>query len=376
MAQRRLSMSDFVIGEPLQWDVFSDDRKLLLRKGQIVSNDRQVEVLVERGLYTDAPARHERHEEAQKLEAPSVLRLMNMVNKRLERLVYNLHGEPDAEAKILEVVKAITFASNINSDIALACILLNQEAGSYAVRHGIDTAVISLLVARAMKKTPDEITLIVAAALTMNIGMLRQQDLLQVKEGTVSDKDREVIHLHPQESVNLLQQAGISNSDWLSYVLHHHENEDGSGYPQKKAGQDIPQNAKIIAAADRYCACITSRLYRKPMLPNAALRDLFAGGGKTIDSHLATFFIQELGLYPPGMAVRLQNGEIGVVTGKGKSPTTPIVHALIGPRGAPLSFAIKRETAKELYAVRDALQPEQASMRFSMQQLWGDEARL
>ncbi len=379
MDQRRLTISDLVIGEPLQWDIYGEDRKLLLRKGQIVSTTHQVESLVQRGLFVDAHfladrlSRHEEH--AQKLEIPSVLRLINMANKRLERLLYSLHNEADAEAKILEVAKAIGFACNANSDVALGCILLNQAEANYAVRHCIDTAVISLLVARAMKKTPEEIMKIVAAALTMNIGMLRQQDQLQNKEDALSEKDMEVIRKHPEESVTLLQQAGITDADWLSYVLHHHENEDGSGYPSAKKGQDIPQNAKIIALADRYCSRITSRSYRKSMLPNAALRNLFVEGGKTVDSHLATYFIQELGMYPPGTTIRLQNGEIGVVTGKGHSPTTPIVHALIGPRGAPLSFAIKRDTAKELYAVREALHPEQASMRFTMQHLWGDEAK-
>lgn len=379
MDQRRLTMSDFAIGEALQWDVFGEDRKLLLRKGQIVSSSHQIEGLVQRGLYLEAhfvgkTSRAE--EQAKRLETPSALRVINMAEKRLERLLYSLHNEPDAESRILEVAKAITFACNINSDVAIACILLNQETGNYAVRHSIDTAVVSLLVARAMKKTSEEVMKIIAAALTMNIGMLRNQDQLQNKVDALSEKDIEVIHKHPEESVSLLQQAGVTDPNWLSWVLHHHENEDGSGYPFARQAQDIPQNAKIIALADRYCARISNRAYRKSMLPNAALRNLFVEGGKTIDSHLATYFIQELGMYPPGTTIRLQSGEIGVVTGKGYGPTTPIVHALIGPRGAPLSFAIKRDTAKDLHAVRETLHLEQASMRFTMQQLWGAEAAL
>ena len=381
MDQRRLSMSDLVIGEPLQWDVFGDDHKLLLRKGQIIANNHQIDSLVQRGLFVDSHLLGDkagRHAEAaaKKVESPSALRLVNMANKRLERLLYSLHNEPGVEAKILEVATALNFACNINSDVVLGCILLNQETGNYAVRHCIDTAAVALLVARAMQKTPDEVMKIVAAALTMNLGMLRQQDQLQGKEEALSEKESELIHKHPEESVTLLQQAGITDADWLSYIRHHHENEDGSGYPTGNSGQEIPQNAKIIALADRYCARISNRTYRKSMLSNAALRNLFVEGGKTIDSQLATYFIRELGMYLPGTTIRLQNGEIGVVTGKGHGPTMPVVHALIGPRGAPLSFAIKRDTAKELYGVREALQPGQASMRFSMQQLWGEEARM
>jgi hypothetical protein len=72
----------------------------------------------------------------------------------------------------------------------------------------------------------------------------------------------------------------------------------------------------------------------------------------------------------------LQNGEIGVVTRRGAAPATPVVHAFIGPRGAPLSFPIQRDTSKELYAVREVLASDQAMLPFSMQQLWGEEAAL
>ncbi|HYD78399.1 MAG TPA: HD domain-containing phosphohydrolase [Paucimonas sp.] len=374
-------MTDIAVGEPLPWDVYGTDKKLLLRKGQVVQNERQVEVLIERGLYIDAQLAgslsSKRAEPPPKiLELPSVLRLINLVNKRLERLLYTFNSEPDMEAKILEVVKALEHAGNMNPDIALGCVLLNQEAGSYAVRHCIDTAIVSWAVLRAMRKPPEEITAVMAAALTMNLGMLRMQDQLQNKSEPLNEKEQEIIKKHPEESVNLLRQAGVKNEQWLSYVLLHHENEDGTGYPRGKDAGEIPQNVKILAIADRYCARIANRKYRKTLLPGLALRDVLVSGGKTSDPTLAAYFVKEVGTYPPGSFVRLQSGEICVVTGRGASPTTPTVHAIIGPRGAPLSFPIKRETSKQLHGVREAVSAEQASLRFSLQQLWGQEAAL
>jgi len=142
----------------------------------------------------------------------------------------------------------------------------------------------------------------------MNIGMIRQHDHFQDKQGPLTEKEIEFIKKHPEEGVQLLKQAGIDHSDWLTYVLQHHENEDGSGYPHGLRGQEISQNAKIISLADRYCARVTGRTYRQPLLPSAALRGLFVEESKTIDTHLAPYFIHELGTYPPGTYVRLQNG--------------------------------------------------------------------
>lgn len=371
-------MQDMALGEPLQWDVYDTSGHLLLSRGHVIDNAHQLEALVERGLFVDMPQRKVETPvvAAQVRELPSVLHFINLAHKRLEGLLFDLHNQADAQAKIFEVAKTVIYATNLNPDIAVACILLNQSVSSYAGRHSMDTAVVALLVAQVMKKSADEILTIVAAALTMNIGMLRQHDHFQDKHGPLTEKELGFIRQHPEAGVNLLKQAGINNPDWLTYVLQHHENEDGSGYPYGLKGPEIAQNAKIISLADRYCARVTGRTYRKPLLPTAALRGLFVEDSKAIDTHLAPYFIHELGMYPPGSYVRLQNGEIGVVTHKGKQPSAPVVHALLGPRGAPLSFPIQRDTAKTLFAIREALYPEQADVRFSMQRLWGKEARL
>ena len=378
MNKRRISMHDMVLGEPLQWDVYDTAGHLLLSRGHVIDNNHLLESLVARGMFIDLPHKPTETPQAaaQVRELPSVLRFINLAHKRLEGLLFGLHAETDAQAKILEVAKTVIYATNLNPDIAIACILLNQSVSSYAGRHSMDTALVSLLVAQVMNKSPDEVRIIVAAALTMNIGMIRQHDHFQNKQEPLIAKEIEFIKKHPEEGVQLLKQAGIDHPDWLTYVLQHHENEDGSGYPHGLRGQEISQNAKIISLADRYCARITGRTYRQALLPPAALRGLFVEESKTIDTHLAPYFIHELGTYPPGTYVRLQNGEIGVATRKGKQASTPIVHALVGPRGVPLSFPIQRDSAKELFAIREAVYPEQADVRFSMQQLWGKEASL
>ena len=376
--QRRISMADIVVGEPLRWDAYGTDGKLLLRKGYVVETEHQVEGLLERGLYVAANGLDASHkqEPVKKIDIPSVLRLLNLANKRLEKLLYGLGTEADTQAKILEVVKAVTYATDLNRDIALGCIQLNQSTGNYSVRHCIDTAILCLLVMRAMHKPPEEITAVMAAALTMNIGMLRAQDQMEGKQEPLSAAELQLVKKHPLVGVELLRQAGVSNEDWLTYILQHHENANGSGYPDGKTLADISQNARILSLADHYCASVCNRKYRKVLAHAAALRDVFMSAGKADDPMLAAYFIKELGVYPPGTYLRLEDGEVGVVSGRGSAPATPIVHALLGPRGAPLSFPIRRDTAKPRHGVREVVARDQVTLRFSLHQLWGDEANL
>lgn len=378
MDQRRLSMSDIVIGEPLAWDVYGEGNKLLLRRGQVVQSASQVEALVERGLFIDSgnsdKLAHTRQDAHAKPDAPSALRLINMALQRLERLLYNISNETNAQARTLEIVKVLIHATNISREVALATLLLNQAAARYAVRHCVDSAILSLVIARAMNKSTEEIEAIMAAALTMNIGMLRQHDQLEAKQGPLTEKEAELVKSHAQRSVEILQLAGITHPAWLSYVQLHHEDEDGSGYPLGTAIKEIPQNAKLLALADRYCAAVSDRAYRKPLLPIAALRDVMLSGGRPSDPMLVAYFVKELGTYPPGIFVRLQDGEVGVVTRQTTSPAMPVVHAFLGPRGSPLSFPIQRDTSKELHAIQGAITAQQAMLPFSMQQLWGAAA--
>lgn len=376
MSNKRISMSDIVIGQPLQWDIFGVDGNLLLRRGFVVNNSHQVETLIERGLYVDGDVLEQsaRDKKVVKVvEQPSVVRIISQVRNDLRTLSYNLSSETNAREKFLTLAKYVLLATRVDTDVALGCILLHQE-GNYSARHCVDSAVVSIVIGKALKKSDEELVSLAAACLTMNLSMLRQQERLQEKSEGLSAEEQSLIFRHPQESVQQLMAAGIQDEGWLSWILHHHENEDGSGYPNKKRSAEIPQNAKIISIADRYCARVCARSYRKSLLPNAALRDILIGGKTTVDLMLVTLFIRELGTYPIGTFVRLEDGAIGVVTSKGATTTTPYVHCLLGPRGAPLAAPIKRDTQKPLHAIREVLHRDQVIMRFSMRQLWGDVA--
>ncbi|MCH8620033.1 HD domain-containing phosphohydrolase [Undibacterium sp. TS12] len=379
MSTRRIGMSDIVIGQALQWDVYGNDGSLLLRRGFIVTNPNQVSALAERGLFADTgktDGSNLRDGKAEKAtEAPSVVRTIIGVRTELRRLLYNINTETNVQGQVISLAKKMGAAVFMDSDVALGCILLSQDE-NYGARHSVDTAIVSLLIARALKKPPEEMLTLAAAAMTMNVAMLRQQEKLQDKIDALSSAEQELISQHPQSGVTMLRAAGVDNEDWLSWVLNHHESDDGSGYPTGKTSTDIPQNAKIISLADRYCARVCIRSYRKSMLPNAALRDILVEGKTRIDPMLVTVFIKELGTYPIGTFVKLESGETAVVTGKGATTTTPYVHVLLGPRGAAMSVPGRRDTQNPLMAIREVLHRDQVPVKFTMRHLWGDIARL
>ena len=206
MSNKRISMSDIVLGQPLQWDIFGVDGNLLLRRGFVVNNTHQVEALIERGLYVDGAVLEgaDKDKKIPKVvEQPSVVRLISQVRNDVRTLSYNLSSVENPREKFLTLAKYVLFATRIDTDVALGCILLHQE-GNYSSRHCVDTAVVAIVIGKALKKSEDELILLAAACLTMNLSMLRQQERLQEKSEGLNAEEQELIFRHPQDSVQQL----------------------------------------------------------------------------------------------------------------------------------------------------------------------------
>ncbi|QBE63980.1 HD-GYP domain-containing protein [Pseudoduganella lutea] len=367
MTIRRLTRSDLHAGEALAWDVFGENGALLVRKGYVPVSQTQVDSLAERG-FVDGAALHGTDAAA---PPPSVLRLLNHAVAELEPLLHRIAaGGGGVQAELEQVALLVAQAVELSPEVAAACILHNQRAASYAVRHCIDTAVVAQILARAVKRPAAEMLSMTLAALTMNVALLRLQD----ERGTLSDEEKALVRSHPERGVALLRQAGIGDPLWLDCVLSHHENENGSGYPCALVGDAIAVPAKLLALADRFCARVSDRPFRKPMLPNAALRDILLDARHALDAQLGAVLIRELGIYPVGTFVRLLNGEVGVVSRRGLNSTTPYVQTFIGPRGAPLDVFLQRDTRADLSAIRDVLSADQVDTTIRMDQVWGRAA--
>lgn len=374
----RISMDDVVIGQPLRWDVMDNTGHLLLSKGYVIEKEAQVEALIERGMYISqavAGSLRKAPPPSPNTEPPSVLRSINLAVKRLGVVSRDIQQMPDAREKILGIVKMILFAVHLNEDLALASIQINQSSGHYPVRHCVDTAILAILVAQAMNKSDQEIQDIVAAALTMNISMHDLQEKLQSRQEGLSADEQEFIRQHSILSMNILRDAGIEDADWLNYVLKHHEREDGTGYP---AGlkSEVPQNVKILALADVFCARVSSRGYRKSMLPNVALRDIFIENKAEVDPILSPYFIKVLGLYPPGTYMSLKNKEIAIVSQRGASPNVSIAYSLVNSNRGVIGTPVKRDTSVDSFVIAKAIYPTEASVHVNLQNIWGPLASL
>ena len=359
MDKQRIRMSDIVIGQPLPWNVFDAGNKLLLRKGFIVVTEGQIDKLIEQGLFVEGHTKREAEEPPPK-ENPSALRHVNRAARHLEKLFLNLSNEGDAAAQFREIAREIAQGLHVNADVCVASILLNQGSSSLPVRHSVNVAILSCLVARAMGRPDEEIEAIVAAALTMNLGMLDLQARLASQVSPLTAQQREHIRNHPVRSVEMLSQAGVTDADWLEAVLQHHELPDGSGYP--RGTTDIGELAEMLRFADVYTARLSARATREAMSAQQAGRELHQMADA---SPLASALIKSFGIFPPGSVVRLASGEMGLVVRNGEKAHQPFVAVPTNSNGEPRMTPATRDTSLDTHRVVSLLTPGALPMRLS-----------
>ena len=196
------------------------------------------------------------------------------------------------------------------------------------------------------------------AALTMNVTFTQTQDDLARQSGPLSEAQRGTLRDHPERAATLLAEIGVDDPMWLYAVRHHHSAASGP-----IAGRSPEETiARLIRRADRYAARLSPRKSRPASSATAAAQvALLDEGGHTDEAGQA--LIRTLGVYPPGVWVKLQCGEIAMVLRRTPIAKAPIVASLVSRSAMPLSVPALRNTRLPDFAVTGAVPPSQVKVR-------------
>jgi HD-GYP domain-containing protein (c-di-GMP phosphodiesterase class II) len=359
------------LNHPLPWDVLDARGQLLLAKGYVITDERQRESLLERGLYVEEELLT-RYEQAQQKQTEfDPFWLWDSVHKRLGLMLKEHVTDADFIKQLILLGGEIETLTDRDADAGLF-FMTRLEPDAYPIAHSLQTAFVGGLIARRMGASVAERATVMNASLTMNIAMIELQKELSKQRTPLTEAQRAEIRSHPIRSWQRLETLGVTSEEWLRAVAEHHESPDGKGYPK---GIDKPTTpAEVIHFADRYCAMIAGRATRTAMPANKAARELFIAASKK-GSSLGALVVKELGVYPPGNYVRLANGEVGVVMKRGELANTPIVCALEDRKGVKYPEPVKRETAKPEYAAIDVVMPDDVIVDLNPARLFGYQKR-
>lgn len=165
-----------------------------------------------------------------------------------------------------------------------------EEKDPYTSGHSERVCYYSDLISKKISLPSKERNELQISSFLHDIGKIGISNRFINKKGALTATDWAIIKQHTRKAIELLSPLNLS-SNILSYIEHHHENFDGTGYPEGLEGNQIPLGARIIAVSDSYDSMTSNRPYRKPLSKEEAQKELLKWAGKQFDPNLVSAFL-------------------------------------------------------------------------------------
>src|SRR3954465_13181066 len=149
---------------------------------------------------------------------------------------------------------------------------------AYTAGHSRRVQQLALAIGRELQLSQAELELLGHAALFHDIGKLAIPDAILLKPSSLTDEEWVLMARHAEEGAHIIDRLGFLN-DAVPAIRHHHERFDGTGYPDRLEGEDIPLGARIIPVADALDSMLTTRIYRAARPAAEALQELRESAG-------------------------------------------------------------------------------------------------
>lgn len=144
-----------------------------------------------------------------------------------------------------------------------------REAVCEEMIHGMEVSNLAVLIAKELGESEEFCDHIALAGLLHDIGKLKLTKYLYAEDGLLVEQMK-YVRQHSALSYAVVRDAGYSDKV-AEAVYHHHENYNGSGYPDNLRGEEIPWMARILRVCDVFIALTSDRSYRNAFEPKAAL---------------------------------------------------------------------------------------------------------
>lgn len=216
-------------------------------------------------------------------------------------------------------------ASLDRNEGALISLVRLKASDDYTYMHSVAVCALMISLARELDLPESEVRRAGMGGLLHDIGKAMIPIEVLNKPGALTEKEFNLVKLHPEQGYALLKQGSVTDEVALDICLHHHEKIDGTGYPFKLNGSQISLFAKMGAVCDVYDAVTSNRPYKPGWEPGVSLQRM-AQWESHFDQKVFQAFVKCVGIYPVGSVVLLKSGRLALVIDQSaKNLLTPIV---------------------------------------------------
>ena len=185
----------------------------------------------------------------------------------------------------------------VNRELLELMVKAIEARDPYTSGHSVRVAEYARQIARELGLHPKHVDQVGTAALLHDVGKIHEDfaPLLR-KAGRLTPEERMLMQAHPVRSADLAGTIAEFRGRVQTDIRNHHENYDGTGYPDGLTGEAIPIGARIIMIADTIDAMTTDRPYRKALSLQRALDELAKHSGRQFDPRLVALVSNSPGI--------------------------------------------------------------------------------
>jgi len=214
-----------------------------------------------------------------------MMKLLKNKNRQIQETVEQL------EDTNLQLQKSYEQTVNYYKSTITALASAMEAKDPYFNFHSSNVESLCRRIADTIKMEKQDVALLSAAALIHDFGNIGIRSEVLHKQGPLEPDEYEHVKTHPLIASIILEPIGDLDVV-ITAIKHHHENVDGSGYPDRLTGADIPQFSKIIYIAESFDAITSVRPYREPLEKDMAREEIAAHAGTRYDEKLVEAFLR------------------------------------------------------------------------------------
>ncbi|MCB5250184.1 MAG: HD-GYP domain-containing protein [Candidatus Cloacimonadales bacterium] len=256
----------------------------------------------------------------------------------IEDLMHNARFGKALNQEIVQKQTVDILNSIKSNELALFSLINLKNFDEYTFTHSLNVSILASAFAWHLKFSEDKLISIGRGAFFHDIGKAKVPMSIINKPNTLNESERRIMQMHPSYGEQIFHHENMKSDIELGIITQHHENYDGSGYPNKLAVNQINKYAAIVAIADFYDAMTTERTYKQEVHPSEVVQIIYSLSAKKFDPRIVNHFIKTVGIYPVGSLVELNNNQIAIVKAFSKENLLkPIVETLIIKNGVLVS---------------------------------------
>lgn len=214
--------------------------------------------------------------------------------KRLNREVEKQKVQISTIETLYNEVQRASLQVDVNYLQMIEALVRALEArDTYTAGHSDRVNRYSMAIGKKLGLSKNEMDVLHHGSLLHDIGKIGVYDRILLKPQALNDEEFKVMQEHPEFGAEILKNMKAMKQ-LIPIILHHHEKQDGTGYPLGLKGDEIPLGARIVQVADTWDAMASDRPYRRRLTKPEAIERMRSAAGTQLDVHCVEAFLSWL----------------------------------------------------------------------------------